>query len=207
MRKIITKEERDRIVRRNQTVIGVVLIFLMVVSTLSFAFINKTSNNLNEEVEYKGIKFVRDETGFWSFNVQGNNFLTLYNPKETEDISFFVAHKIENYFNKPLYFAGDESHFQELARNLNGIALRISNACLEEYNCKDNKNFPVKDCSNNIVVFKELVDNTENTENKIYQQENCVFIEANYQEQARYSDAFLFGLLGINNNLLINRNK
>ena len=94
MRKIISGKERDRITWRNQTIVGIVLIFLMIVSTFSFAFINRTSNSLNEEVEYKGIKFLRDETGFWSFNVQGNNFLTLYNPKETENISFFVNHKI-----------------------------------------------------------------------------------------------------------------
>lgn len=194
MRKIITNEERAKIVRKNQIIVGIVLIFLMMVSTFSFAFINKTSNGLNEEVEYKGIKFLRDETGFWSFNVQGNNFLTLYNPKETENISFFDNHKIENYFNKPLYFTGDESHFQELAKNLNGIALRINNACLEGEDCKDNK-LPVKKCSDNIIVFKDI--DKESAENKIYQQENCVFIEANYQEQARYSDAFLFGLLGI----------
>ncbi len=196
MRKIISGKERDRITWRNQTIVGIVLIFLMIVSTFSFAFINRTSNSLNEEVEYKGIKFLRDETGFWSFNVQGNNFLTLYNPKETENISFFVNHKIENYFNKPLYFAGDESHFQELARNLNGIALRINNACLDDECIKSHLNYPVKNCKDNIIVFKDI-NNETSAENKIYQQENCVFIETNYQEQARYSDAFLFGLLGI----------
>lgn len=195
MRKIITQEEKEKKIKGNQLIVGVVLIGLMVLSSLSFAFINNTTSNINEKIEYKGIKFVTDENGYWSFDIQGTNFLTKYNPKETEDISFLNSKSINEYSNKPLYLVGDNGeHFSEIARNLNNVALRISNACLEgDSKCtKNNENFPVKDCSNNIIVFKESIN-----ENRVYQQENCIFIETDYANQARYADRFLFNILGI----------
>ena len=101
MRKIITQEEKGKKIKRNQLILGIVLIGLMVLSSLSFAFINNTTSNINEKIEYKGIKFVTDENGYWNFNIQGTNFLTKYNPKETEDISFLNYKSINEYSNKP----------------------------------------------------------------------------------------------------------
>ena len=195
MQKIITQEEKERKIKRNQLVIGIVLIGLMVLSSLSFAFINNTTN-INEKIEYKGIKFVADGNGYWSFNIQGTDFLTKYNPKETEDISYLNYKNINEYSNKPLYLIGDNGeHFSEISRNLNNIALRINNACLEgDSKCtKNNINFPIKKCSSDNII---IIMNVEGIE-KIYNKENCVFIETNYANQVRYADRFLFSILGI----------
>ena len=200
MQKIITQEEKERRKKRNQLVIGIVLIWLMVVSTLGYAFIDRTgansNNSNNEKIEYNGIEFIRDENFYWKFKIQETDFLTKHNPQETEDITFSGSKQIAEYRNKPMYFAGENGeHVLEIARNLNGIVLRTSNACLEnDKECsQDNENFPIKKCSNeNIIVFKESVN-----ENKIYQEENCIFIETNYANQARYADKFLFSILGI----------
>ena len=72
MKKIISREEKDKKLKRNQWIIGIVLIFLMIFSTLGFAFSFRVNDNssINQEIEYNGIKFSRDGTGFWKFNVQ-----------------------------------------------------------------------------------------------------------------------------------------
>ena len=107
MRKIITQEEKEKKIKRNQLIIGIVLIGLMVLSSLSFAFINNTTSNINEKIEYKGIKFVINENGYWSFNVQGTNFLTKHNPKETEDISFLNSQFLSSTVRTLLLFCAE----------------------------------------------------------------------------------------------------
>ncbi len=184
--KIITKEEKERKVRRNQIIMGVLLIVLMVLSTVGFAFTDNFNNE--EKIKYNNVKFTKD-SGYWSFNVNGNNFLTLFSPKETEDISS-IEISIQDYIEKPLYLIGDDGeHFSEIAINLNGIVKRINRACLDEKDCKED--FPVKDCSNNIIIFED------SKENMIDKKENCVFIKSGYSEFIRYTDRFLFDLLDI----------
>ena len=70
MRKIITKEEREKGDRRNQIIIGGVLIFVMLFSVLAYAFGNKEEEGLNKKINYAGIDFVQDSLGYWSFNIQ-----------------------------------------------------------------------------------------------------------------------------------------
>jgi len=194
MKALISQEEKDKKLKRNHLIMGLILILLMVFSTLGFAFGNRINSNSVEEVEYKGIKFVRNpSSGYWSFNIQGVDFITRYNPTETQDINFLNYQTINNYVNKPLYFVGESGeHFSELDRNLRDrFVLRTSGACLDD-ECEGN--FPVKDCSqDNIIVVKEAVDGEE----KIYQEENCIYIIASFANQVRYADAYLFDLLGI----------
>jgi len=208
MRQIISEEEKNKKIKRNQLVLGVILIFLMVFSTIAFAFSNKSSISNTETIKYKGIKFTRDSSGYWNFNINGDSetqFLTTFNPEETQDIQFQTNLNFQNYANKPLYFAGEPGeHISEINRNLGRFALRVNYACLEGEKCEND--YPVKECSNNIIVFKEPINNentdnkennNENEEEKIYQQDNCIFIIASYSNMVRYSDKFLFGLLGI----------
>ncbi len=194
MRRIITRESRDKKLKRNQLIIGIALIGLMVSSTLGFAFINKTnSSNDIEEIKYKGVRFVRDLNGYWNFNIDGIDFLTKYNPENTEAIDISTSLNLQNYVNKPLYFIGDSGdHFAEIDRNLRDrFVTRISGACLSGEECLED--FPIKSCSeDNIIIIKEDAENE-----RIYQEEGCVFITASYANQVRYADAFLFSLLGI----------
>ena len=194
MKRIISEEEKNRKVKKNQLIVGGVLIFLMIFSTLGFAFSNRLDIN-NEKIKYKDIKFIKDSnTGYWNFKINEIDFSTQYNPRETEDIYISNSLTINNYLNKPLYFVGENPEaVSEIARNLNSFVTRTNYACLENEKCSGD--FPVKDCSqDNIIIIKDV---KENEENKIYQQENCVFIATNYANQLRYADRFLFGVLGV----------
>ncbi len=193
MRKILSQEEKDKKTKRNQLIIGMILIGLMLLSTAGYAFINDEETT-SEKIEYHGIEFQKDNSGYWNFNMQGQNFMTFYNPQETESINFFSQSSLQNYADKPLYF---ESEFiepnTEISRNLNSFVLRFNKACLSN-NCSDNS--PVKNCSlDNVIIIKDLDEN--NKLENIYQQENCVFITASAENQTRYADIFLFRILGI----------
>ncbi|MBD3253318.1 hypothetical protein GF386_06295 [Candidatus Pacearchaeota archaeon] len=191
MKKIISKSEKDKKSRKNQLIVGLVLILLMVLSTLGFALTGRTEDKNNEKIEYRDVVFIR-ESGFWISQIKGKNFITTYNAREVENFSFPGYLTIENYRNNPLYFVGDGGNpVSEIARNLEDVALRMQNACLSE-NCSEN--LPVKNCStDNIIIIKEPLNEEEN----IYQKENCVFIIGSYQNQTKMADAFLFHLAGI----------
>jgi len=200
MRRIITKTQQNKKTKRNQLIIGLLLIGLMLFSVIGYALSGRGAEENLEKIEYNGIEFLQDNSGYWSFKIDGIDFLTKYNPKETEKISFSSDLNINDYSNKPLYFVGifQEPNF-EINRNLNSLVLRVQEACLSKKDCKND--LPIKNCSvDNIIVIKELeIDLEEESEEKenIYQQENCIFITASLGNQTKYADKFLFNVLGI----------
>ena len=195
MRQLISRKDLERKKRINQLLIGIVLIGLMVLSTLGFAFSGRGDDDSIQVVEYKGVEYSRQGEQ-WYFNVQRMDFNTRYNPEEVSGINFFSSLTIQDYVNTPLYFVGDSGeHFFELERNLlNRFVLRTSFACLDE-SCEGN--FPVKNCSVDKVVVFEEIDYEDESLESIIQEENCVFIKTSLSNQTRYTDAFLFDLLGI----------
>jgi len=192
MRKIISRKQKAKETKQNQIIIGVVLIAIMLFGTLGYAFGGGGEENSDaNKLTYGGIEFIQDDSGYWHFNIQGYNFVTKYNPAETKDILFFNYLTINDYIGKPLYFVSESNEpIFEIAKNLEQFVSRINEACLDK-NCE--KDFPIKNCSvDNIIVIKEAVDEIK----EIKQEENCVFITANFEEQTRYTDAFLFRILG-----------
>jgi len=187
MRSLVNKKDKSK---QNQLILGGLLIILMLFSVVGYALGGRDNEN-NKKIEYNGIEFVQDNSGYWNFNIQGNKFLTKYNPEETKNINFFTQSKINDYTNKPLYVVGgfQEPNY-EISRNLGDFVLRMQEACLFEENCLDS--LPIKNCSvDNIIVIG-------NSEKQIIrQQENCIFIEATLENQVKYVDKFLFNVLGI----------
>lgn len=194
MKKIITRDEKDNKVKRNQLIIGLILILVMVFGTVGYAFSDKSNGN-SEKIEYNDIEFIKNND-YWDFSIQNYNFVTKYNPQETENISFLSYSSINNYANKPLYLVSDfnEPNY-EISRNLNPFVLRIQKACLNEP-CEGN--LPIKNCSSdNIIIIQEPKNEKEDIKESIYQQDNCIFIISSIENQTRYVDAFLFKTLGI----------
>ena len=196
MQKIISRQEKAKKTRKNQFIIGILLIALMVFSTLGFAFSGKTDDSNSEEVDYQEIKFTKQDTGYWSFNIEGYDFTTKYNPKEVEDIPFFSYSTLQDYAGKPLYFVGNYPEpALEIGRNLNAFVSRTNNACLEGEECSGD--YPIKNCTDNILIIREI-DYESDSKESVYQEENCLIITASLQNQSIYADAALFKILGIN---------
>lgn len=188
MQKIISREEKARKEKRNQAILGIILVGIMVLSTAGYALFSKEKKDV-KKLEYKGLNFVLQEDNLWHTNIQNYDFATTYNPEETENITGFLTLNIQSYVGKPLYFSYDSERIGivEIARNLERFAERINSACLDD--CKEN--YPVKNCSENIIIIKDL------NETLIRQEDNCVYIFAKGEDVTRASDAFVFKILGL----------
>jgi hypothetical protein len=211
--KIVSNEDKEKKVQRNQLIIGVVLILIMLFSTIGFAFSFGITGNAVQEIEYNGVEFFQDpNTGFWGFNVDGRDYFTIYNPEDVQNISFVNFKQIGDYADKPVYFIGDAGDgFAELYRALSGDVQRVGGACLDE-NCEED--YPIKNCSvDNIIIVEEVVedrlgdgnesvndiviDKYVDIEEGISTNVNCVYIKAKPENLVRYIDAYIFDLLGV----------
>lgn len=197
MRKIISKHKEDKKKKIKQFVVGGILIFVMLMSTIGYSFQGgQEDDNTSQKVSYNGFDFI-ENNGFWSLEVGQMQFLFSYNPIQVENSSLDIAEdsnikSFNNYYNKPLYISSEnqEANF-EISVNFEKIAQRIQPACLEGEKCLD-KDLPIKTCSDNIIIIKE------NSTSSITQDNNCVFITGQQKDLVIIVDDFLFKTLGIN---------
>ncbi|MFA5724023.1 MAG: hypothetical protein WC979_07225, partial [Candidatus Pacearchaeota archaeon] len=193
MKKILTRAQESKKTKRNQLIIGLILVGLMLFSTAGYAIGNYGEDTAtNGKVDYKGITFTRN-ADYWDFSLNGQSYMTQYNPEEIKDINVSTSIILSDYSDKPLYFATESGQLElELATNLANSVLRLQSACISEKNCENN--LPIKNClTDNVIVIKEATNQNEG----VYQEGNCVFITAEYSNLTKYEDAFLFKILKI----------
>jgi len=190
MRRILSKEEEAKRARRNQFIIGGVMILIMFASILGYSLSREETTN-TEKVIYNEFEFTK-QSGFWNLNKENYQFSFKYNPKETEKINP-ALNLLGSYANKPLYIYSENMEATtEIYRNLfyqNRIVERVQDACINGSRCDNN--YPIKNCESNFIIIKE----SNNTE--IKQQQNCVFISGNMGNLTELSDSFLFKLIGV----------
>ena len=196
MRKISFKRDEERKKRMNQLILGLLLIFIMLFSTLGYSFsgFNKDEEDKEgvEKVTYRGLEFSK-QNNFWLLNKDGINFIFRYNPVELGGLNHgLIFLNINNYYGKPLYIHSENTEAEfEIYRNLDRIAQRIQYACLEdEQNCK--KELPIKTCEDNFIIIKQ------GNSSEITQENNCIFINGQTEDElVKLTDEFLFKLLGM----------
>lgn len=188
MRRIETKEQKDKKIRRNQIIIGVILILLMVLSTAGYAVFNRDPNQISGKFKYNNFEF-KNENGYWTTNINDLNYYFLYTPNDVNKREL-ILNSINNYHNKPLYINSENFEArQNIIRNLYYISSNIQDACLEGEKCS-NEELPVKNCNDNFIIIKE-------GEEKIYQENNCVFISGSYENLQLLTEEFIYKILGI----------
>lgn len=176
-------------------VVGIILIGSVFGGYIMLSQGNENSNN--DIVKYKGIDFIKDDNSLWEFQYNGQKFITKYNPLELNDTKVSTGLSLANYKDQVLYYEFNESQdgVREILGNLwdlNQVPKRIWRACLSN-NCTIDA--PVKSCSEDkIISFRFPV---KDEIQRVYKEDNCVFIVANETNQVKYSDAFLYNLLGI----------
>ena len=191
MRRIVSAEEEAKKKKKRQVIIGVVLAFIMVASTIGFAIQSNSGignspqgDVSGNEIEYNGFKFV-NQNGLWVLG----NFVFRYVPQQVPEINSEVK-PASNYQGKPAYvYSEDDGAEIEIAVNLGQIAQRVQKACPGGTTCEGD--LPIKTCSDNFIIIK--VGNTSS----IKQENNCVFIEGGKEELTALADQFLFKTLGI----------
>lgn len=186
-RKILSKKEQKNKDRFNQFLVGIVLIFIMLLSTLGYS-LSGSSKDTEKKIIYQGIEFI-NQNGFWVTNVGNLKFIFKYNPQEVNSIEGEVKY-LNAYLDKPLYFLSENSEAStEIYMNLDQVAQRTQLACLNQEDCKGD--LPVKDCSNNFIIIEE------NNISEIIQNQSCVFIRGPKENLTKIADEFLFKILGI----------
>ena len=192
----MTEETTHKQRKRNQLMMSMFLILVMVGSTIGFGYSYYMENSANNQqdptkLKYNGFEF-ENVNGFWVSSINGNNFIFRYNPQETQS-NQVILNKIDSYQNKPVYiYSQDQLSESEISINLNQVAERVQAVCAEGEKC--DKDLPVKTCSDNLIIIKE------SNSSKISTKENCVIIEGNKIDLVKLSDDFLFKTLGIKNN-------
>jgi hypothetical protein len=192
MRKIITRESENKKKKRNQLMIGIILVVVMGLSTIGYSLSSgsKTEDS-SSSIIYNNIQFTKS-AGLWYSKVNDATFSFAYNPNEVNKTSSSL-NLISTYSGKPLYIYSESSNAAtEIYRNLvysNSIVLRMQEACPEGQTCT--VDMPTKNCTNNFIIIKTA------NESSIRQNDNCVFIYGKGEDLVKQTDSFLYRITGI----------
>ena len=191
MRRITTKAKQKSKERFNQIIVGIVLVFLMLLSIIGYSLSGRSGQKESEgKIIYNGVEFIQ-KAGYWTLETESFQFIFSYNPKEVVQIDSELKY-LDSYLNKPLYIQTDSNEAAtEIYTNLKQIVQRIQPACLNDSDNECKGNLPFKDCSNNFIIIQE-----SNLTN-IYQNQSCVFISGPKEDLIKVTDEFLFKILGI----------
>lgn len=188
MRRLKPKGSEAKKQKKNQMIIGVILIIVMFGSVFGVIVGSFGSKKKDSKIEYNGFEFIK-QSNFWILQIGDFAFIFKYNPYEIEEIETEVKF-LNNYYNKPLYLSSENSGATyEIASNLDQITLRTQNACLNESDCEED--LPLKTCEDNFIIIEEK------NQTNIIQDNNCVFIQGPQENLTMISDEFLFHILGV----------
>jgi hypothetical protein len=190
--KIRTREEIARTKKKNQIWVGVIMISLLVLSTVGYSLISGGGGGSESYIKEVGIDFFYDG-GIWKAEINGVGFGFNYLPSEVSEVFIEGNYNLENYYGNPLYFLGDNEGNLEILRNIGPYALRYQEVCLDGEICKGD--FPLKNCSSNILIFQSSNDSLSTYSGRVYQNESCVYFVG---DPVKTADAFLYRILGIN---------
>ena len=190
MRKIGSATERKRKNKRNQVILGIGLVIVMLFSIVGFSFQtgNSGSTNVQETKIYKGYTFFKINN-LWVTEIGDFQFIFSNFPDDVPKISGNVKF-INEYADEPLYIASDRVDAGgEIVLNLNQIAQRIQSACFAGKVCEED--LPIKTCEDNLIVI------SIGDENSIVQKDNCVFITGPESQLLKVVDEFLLKIIGV----------
>ena len=187
LKKIKTKQDIEKINKRNQLIIGVVLIGLLLLSTVGYSVFSGDGSASGETAEENGIRFSKIN-GFWRAKINGLDFNFQYLPSEVSDVPVRVSFRLNDYSGATVYFVNPNAASTEVLNNLNAYILRYQEACLEGSTC-NKTDIPIKSCSEKMIIYQNR------NETAVSQVENCIYLEG---EEAKAADAFLYKILDIN---------
>lgn len=184
MRKLVSKREEEKNRRRNQFIVGGVLIFLMLFATLGYAFQSWTgdasSQGNSATISYNGFEF-SDAGGFWTLSGEGTSYIFRYNPQQVQEIPSKV-NSLTGYSNGTLYLYSESVQAEgEIRNNLNQHVQDIEKIeSVSEADCAK---------ENAIIIRKGPAG--------IRQEGRCVYVTGPESEMTKITDEFLFRVLGI----------
>lgn len=173
MKKILTREEIEKRRKRNVMIMSTIMLAILVLSTAGYGFLyagdtNSQSNPNNQNLDNR-----------FGADVYGRQLYFNYYPEDTNIVSVVGAYNLNDYIGKILYVASENPVvINEITSTLGEVSGRVQRACYG----RCDEDLPEKNCDDNLIIWKD------SNENKVYKENNCVFIEGDL----RAVDAFLF---------------
>ncbi len=195
IRRIETKEQQNKKSKRNKWILSGILVAILLFSVFGIVFqdIISSGSSKNQTVVFNGYTF---DTSSGYYTLRAGN-ATLYfseNPVNVDAIvkSVNLTKTFSYYSGKVVYVSSvdDYNSYNEIYANVGLFAERVQEACVEGEPCID-QTLPIKTCSDNVIVIKKSL------ENKIYEKNNCVYIEGKESDLLGMTDEFLLRILGI----------
>jgi len=185
MRRIKTQADIDKARRRNNLILGSVMILLLVFATAGYSLMSAGGDDKKSKVNEGGIDFYK-QNGRWLTQIDGVVFGFMYLPSEVSNVDVNISANLGQYVGQTLYFAPENENSLQIENNIGKYALKTQGGCLENRTCEED--VPIIGCDKNLIIF----DSGNLT--KVYQEENCVFIVG---DALKATDAFLYKLLQI----------
>lgn len=187
MRKIVSPHDEAKRRKRNQIILGAMLIFVMLFSTLGYSLSSGDSTS-ERKVDFNGYDFFY-EGSYWRFPLGQIEFIFLNSPHsmiipETEVKAYSL------YSGKPLYIHSENAEAEiEIARNFYPVVGNPRKACYTEENCPEE--IPIKTCEDNFIIIKE------SNSTLMYQEDNCVYLIGPAENLTKIADGFILKSLNI----------
>jgi hypothetical protein len=186
IRRIKTKTEIEKAQKRNQTILGGVLILLLVGSM--FLVFTAGDENEKNKVTEKGIDFFNTGNG-WGVKLDKEIFYFTFLPSELEDVKVSGLFSLGDYVDTTLYYNNFNEGTAKILGNLDRYIQRKNEACENQQECEGRlSNPPIKNCDDNFIIFKEGDDTS------VVKEGGCVYITGDFIKGA---DAFLYKVLNI----------
>jgi len=193
IRKLVSKQDIKKKQKRNQYILGAILIFVMFGSVFGVIVGSFGEKENTEKIIYNGHEFL-EQNNYYILNLGEIQFYFSEDPREIAllEKEINISKTLPDFIGKPLYvYSEDYSPSTEIYQNINSYVERIQPACLEDNVCIDS-NWPIKTCEDNFILI------LESETNKIYEKDNCIFIEGKKEDLTKLTDEFLFEIMGIN---------
>jgi|SRR3989338_6112467 len=175
MRAIETKEKLEKKRKIKVAIISFFMLFIMVLSTIGFAFMSNNDSADNSQPATNNNNRISFE--------YANQEITLRSTyDDVKNISTNISSTLLDLNGKNIYVSSKNQGILQELSILNLISQRFQEGCYG----KCDENLPEKNCTSNLIVWKESLDN------KVYQEENCIFIEGDM----RAADAFIYSIFG-----------
>lgn len=189
IRKIESNEELERKGKRNALILSIFMISLLVFSTAGY-FSLTDDGTAGTAGSDKNVENIGDS---WILRFGDQTFRITNSPENGENVSILMFANLDKFYGKTVYVSTEnDAEFYEIYSSLGAYTGRMQQACYGE--CE--KNLPEKDCNETMIVVRSLdeVDGTKAGQGKIYEADNCVFIEGGMTAV----DAFLYRIFGVN---------
>jgi hypothetical protein len=185
MRKIGSEQEDDRKKKRNVLYISGFMLLILVGGTVGYGFLSGSSNSISGTDSELTEGEVTQVGNQWTVRIGSQFFYFSNSPESIQEVQVDISNNLNSYVGTTLYIVSEnDAILSQLGSLLSGYAARVQEACHGP--CEEN--LPEKECSDNLIVW------IDSLENKVYQEDNCIFIEGD----TRAVDAFIYRMIGIN---------